>query len=154
MATLPTDDTDPGILYDTTCMSVRNCLAVGNSATGHTSSTLVLSWDGSTWTASPSILSHAGDPSLTAIGCSNETNCLVAGTSLASYQRIAARLDGSTWREVSIPSDFETIHAIACEGPSQCLVVGSANVNDFGNTTTLIASLSAGNWTSEQGPTP
>jgi hypothetical protein len=155
MASLPSGDADAGILYNALCLSVGNCLAVGSAASAHTSgSALVLSLRGSTWTADPTALSQAGDVSLTTLGCSSSTDCLVAGTSLVSYQKVVARIDGSRWHELSVPSKSDNIQAIACQSLSQCLIVGSTYVNDFGNTTTLIASVSGGTWTAERGAVP
>jgi hypothetical protein len=97
---------------------------------------------------------QAGDLSLTALGCGGETDCVVAGISLASGQRVAARTYGSGWRELGLPAASENIQGIACVGSSQCLAVGSVAVDELGNTMTLIAALSGDTWTDEQGPIP
>ena len=153
-AALPSDGTNAGILYGVTCRSADNCVAVGDAATVHTSgSALVLSLSGSTWSVNSTALGQPGDLSLTALGC-GDTECLVAGSALDSGQKILARTDATDWQPLTVPDESDNIQGIGCVGPSRCVVVGSGYVNNFGNTMTLIASLSGSSWNAQQSPVP
>jgi hypothetical protein len=133
-----------GTLEDVACRSVNDCTAVGNAVTGPRSgSALVLSFDGSTWHVSPAALAQPGDVSLTAVGCPGTASCFVAGIALESALRVLARVADSGWSSLAGYSQNATLNAVACPpAGTTCVTVGSAYVNGYGNTTTLIATLS------------
>jgi hypothetical protein len=151
--TTPAYGTGSGILYDVSCMSVGDCVAVGNAQTGQGSgSALVLSLTGSTWTAEPAAQRQTGDPSLTTLGCAGDDSCLVAGTSLESGKVIVAQTDGASWNALDVPSSSDNVQSVACTTASKCVLVGFVYVNGVGNTTVLTATVSGSTVTVEKGP--
>jgi hypothetical protein len=156
---LPPGSDGPGILYDVACVSVGHCMAVGNTeAERSTGAALVLSLGGSRWTTNATALDQKGEITLTAVACTNEAACVVAGSVWTSIddgpQRVLAQIDGVRWRRLTFAVENDTIEGITCPGPSRCLLVGSVPRTVFGNTSTMIVSLSGGTSTVEPSPVP
>jgi high-affinity iron transporter len=155
---LPAVANGRGILYDVACTSDL-CVAVGTSDAHRSSgAALVLSSSGTTWSADDAALEQPTDISLTTVACDNTDSCLVAGTSLASLdaspEKIFARVTATTWAKVDVAAKSATIEAMTCNDAPECLLVGSAPQNSFGNTNAIIASLSGGALATESTPTP
>ena len=149
---LPPFGSDFGILYDISCVAVTRCVAVGNAAShGLAGSPLVLSLKQSTWTVDPVSLGQSSDVSLTALGCASAADCVVVGRTISSSGKVLARMEGPEWMALRPPTALEDIQAISCLSGSHCLVVGREYLNDLGNTTTLIASLSGDRLAIERG---
>jgi hypothetical protein len=150
---LPSFGAGQGVLHDVSCPSAGQCVAAGNETTGaRTGAALVLSLSASTWHLDEAALGQSGDPSLTALGCTEADHCVVAGTALESAAKVLAQVDDAGWQPLSPPAFSDNVQAIACPSDSTCVVVGNAYVNGFGNTSALTALLSAGVWSAQANP--
>ena len=101
----------PGLsssLQGVTCISARNCWAVGSYVTAAAQQNEILHWDGARWSgiATPSHGSGPGDhSSLSAVACTSARNCWAVG----SYDHGAGPLnqalhwDGTSWSRVATP---------------------------------------------------
>lgn len=154
-ASVPLAGTGNGELYDVQCPAVGHCTAVGDVTINETDGApLVLSQNGSSWNIDQSALDQGGDGSLTSVSCIDADDCVAAGTSMETAQRIVARVDGLGWTSMSSLSSSKSINAIICTTAYECLAAGSEYVNELGNASTLIAVLSKDMWTVEPVPVP
>jgi photosystem II stability/assembly factor-like uncharacterized protein len=74
---------------------------------------------GATWSA----FTVDGTKALTAISCSAETVCVVAGKTGGAFAMVTTRDGGSTWSGAQSPQDA-AISAIRCPDADDCLAVG------------------------------
>jgi hypothetical protein len=122
------------ILWGVSCLSTKDCLAVGsnNTSTGDTSAPLAEQWNGSAWTlVTAPAPSGATQNSLLSISCVSSTDCWAAGASTfssASYKTLIESWNGSAWKIVSSPSPNSSkpddLSGIACGSASECWAVG------------------------------
>ncbi len=151
--TLPSQSSGRGILYDVACPVPGRCVTVGNAVTGQGSGTaLVLSMAGTTWSVDQAASGQTGDPSLTALGCADPDDCVVAGQALESAEKVVGKVGPTTWQALASPGFSDNVQGITCPTASTCLAVGSVYVNGFGNTTALVTELSSGDWVAERLP--
>jgi hypothetical protein len=93
-------------LQGVSCLSATNCTAVGVSATGATSQTLVESWNGTAWSivASPNPSGNP-DSSLNGVSCLSATNCTAVGaTGNGSQGTLVESWNGTAWSIVASPT--------------------------------------------------
>lgn len=123
------------------CVSTSDCWAVGSrtETSGIEGRTLILHWDGTSWTIVPSApdTSAAQAINLTAVSCASASECLAVGHTsdvTGHYQAISMTWDGTSWSLVPVPlvpaaetfytpSDF--LYAVSCAGPSDCWAAGN-----------------------------
>ena len=119
------------ILNGVTCFNSTNCMAVGSSVIGGNPSTLVESWNGSTWSIIPSpIPSGSSSAALQAVSCVSATDCTAVGYSYPTnaITTLVESWNGSTWSIVPSPnpigSTSSELQAVACSSTSSCAAVG------------------------------
>ena len=129
-STSPTDDNG---LNSVSCVSVSWCVAVGGYDDGSANRTLVTSWDGMTWTISPSPNESSRDR-LTGVSCVSVTFCLAVGTYLDSDWRTLAEVwNGTTWSVVPSANAADEngivandeLDSVSCVTASSCMAVGN-----------------------------
>ena len=145
---LPLYGATSGLLYAISCTAPGRCVAVGNAVTGATTGgPLVLTMSGSSWSLDQTALEQqSDDASLTALGCADVDDCVAAGTFLDSGGMVLTRLDGSGWDPVSRPATVDSIEGISCPTASSCVLVGGAEVDGAGKTSSFVATLTGGHW--------
>ncbi len=115
------------------CSAKDNCLAVGSywNAAG-TPSTLAETWDGSTWSISPSPDVASQDNysnTLAGVSCTTATSCVAVGE--YSYdnaaQTLAASWNGGSWAIGTTvnPGGADSLAAVSCVNPTDCAAVGT-----------------------------
>ena len=116
------------------CLSDSHCFAVGNSAIGFNPQTLVESWDGSTWTVSPSPSPSATQNYLRGVSCLSDTSCVADGYygGATNYETLVETWDGTSWSVVPSPnpdgSSGSSLAAISCVSATSCTAVGNATI--------------------------
>src|SRR5439155_2642726 len=133
--------TDHNTLYGVTCASASECWGVGyyvstiNSNLGGTNQTLIVHWDGSSWTVSPSANSlPIQDNHLFSVTCVSASECWAVGdflnnSGLNSYaQTLIERWDGTSWTIANSPNTSDTqtnvLFGVACTSASECWAAG------------------------------
>ncbi len=126
-----------------TCVSANSCWAVGANmdSIGDPSSTLVVSWNGTTWSTVPSPPSASGSL-LTDVTCLDASQCWASGMLLqgggggnnASPNSMIASWNGSAWSVDPSPSvaAFGYLSSVGCAS-SGCFSAGFAVINGNNN---------------------
>lgn len=126
-----------------TCTSSSNCWAVGSHSTASANQTLVLHWNGTSWSiiSSPST-SPTQQNALVAVACVSNSDCSAVGEYNPGVQQtLIEQWNGTTWSIIPSPnidpmhsSDFSSV---ACPPGGDCMTVGEYSGTPVG--TTLIA---------------
>jgi hypothetical protein len=133
--------TDQNVLYGVTCASASECWAVGfylsrlNSILAGVNQTLILRWDGSSWTISPSANSlPIQDNHLFSVTCTSATECWAVGDYLNNSgtsryaQSLIQRWDGGSWTIASSPNTSDTqtnvLFGVGCTSATECWAAG------------------------------
>jgi hypothetical protein len=147
-------------LLSVACTSASSCWAVGFiEVTGQPHLTLVLHWDGTSWTTQTSANpAGAGLADLAGISCTSATACEAVGQYLdgSSVQHaLAERWDGSSWSLQSVPDPSggatdPQLFDVSCSGASACEAVGWMTAS--GTTQPLAAGWNGTSWTLQSVP--
>ena len=118
-------------LYGDSCPTATFCVAVGYQYLAGSEQTLIETWDGSTWSITPSPNAPApstGDE-LDGVSCANPTFCVAVGydnLTLVGTPLVMA-WNGSTWTIVSTPPTGAThtyLNVVSCVSPTACTAAG------------------------------
>ena len=139
------------------CSSATSCLAVGVSTASGTTSSLLETLSGTTWTASTF---HAGD-ALTSLSCPSAGSCTAVGN-VGAGQAVAEVLASGTWTRTAIPIPAGTtsirLTGVSCttDGSGQCLAVGGylGTAPDNKSDHALVEFGSGGTWQATTGLDP
>jgi hypothetical protein len=163
-------------LTDSTCVSAKNCWAVGaygldNGATIRVSN-LVLHWNGKKWRK----VSGVADPAtgstrfniLSSVRCLSASDCVAVGqdhkaSSMATAANQALHWNGKRWSVQHTPDpggtatgDFSKLRALGCASARSCWGVGSAGSDEASTQKTLneILHWNGKRWTTSTAPNP
>lgn len=117
------------VLRDIDCLSSTFCMAVGSYSPWDNGQTLVLKWDGASWTmvSSPNVSSMTSDR-LVSVSCVTTTMCVGIGTSTSNPRRpLIMHWDGSVWSLVTTPTSTAFFPSVSCAATNMCIAVGSVN---------------------------
>jgi len=113
------DPADVSVLYDVSCVSATDCVAIGDAIVRDQSIPLVLRWNGTRLSSETS----PGSVPLDAVSCTSPTNCLAVGSSGNGVsQSLAERWDGTTWSVVAGPSPG--VGRLSCVSATDCIAFG------------------------------
>lgn len=130
--------TQDNLLSGVSCTSASFCVAVGQvvpsgSSSGTVGQTLVETWNGSSWSITPSPNPAAAGSGLSGVWCNSPSSCVAVGaypvgTTSPTYQTLVEDWNGSSW---SVAPSTNTASAqdnglsgVACSGAT-CTAVGS-----------------------------
>jgi hypothetical protein len=126
-STMPLPDaSSDASLASVSCPTPAACVAVGavtGSGGGAPSSSLVETWNGSSWRAAPGL----SNGPMTDVSCTSATDCLAIGEG-AGGRGFAALFKGASWRSVPPPQPFGphantlTLDAVLCRPGADCVV--------------------------------
>jgi hypothetical protein len=114
-----------GPIVDVSCASPVFCAAVGQSGPNATSSTLIETWDGKSWSITPS--PNSGTSSLDGVSCLSPAKCVAVGSTGSIGQALVETWDGRRWLITPSPrqgNDISTLTDVSCAGPAFCTAVG------------------------------
>ena len=118
-------------LYGVTCTSASDCWAVGYFYNGIAEQTMILRWNGASWTVVPSPnTSAAQDNHLTDVTCTSASNCWAVGyhETGATIQTLIVRWNGTSWTIAASPNTSATQHnqlsGVTCASASDCWAAG------------------------------
>jgi hypothetical protein len=134
------NDVDNHYLGGVTCVSASDCWAVGSRTDniGLSARTLILHWDGTSWSIDPSApdTSAVQGLDLEAVSCASASECMAVGFSRGSAgdYAFAMRWDGTSWSVVPVPPSTEAdpfytpseyLYGVTCPAPSDCWAAGA-----------------------------
>jgi hypothetical protein len=135
---VPSPNTSPSLsnsLRGVSCVTTTMCTAVGFYNNGTSSLTLVLTWNGATWTQVPSPNPWRGtSPSqnnvLQSVSCLSQTMCTAVGSYgyLSGGRSLVLNWDGSQWLQVESPDPTiyqSPLRSVSCLETNRCVAVGS-----------------------------
>ena len=118
-------------LYGVTCASASECWAVGSYFDGSADQTLIVRWDGTSWTivTSPNTLAQQSN-FLYGVTCVSTSDCWAIGYYFigSAVQTLIQRWDGTAWAIVSSPNTLagqrNFLLDVTCMSTSECWAVG------------------------------
>lgn len=153
----PNRGTTVNVLDSVSCVSQSWCVAVGNSRGVLVRQTLVLLWDGSSWSVVPSPNLGDGSNSLLSVSCLSPSSCIAVGhASVDSVRQTLVQVwDGSSWSVVPTPSSSgvdKQLDSVSCVSTSSCVAVG--NTFDGSVSATLSQVWDGTSWSVVPSPNP
>lgn len=110
-----TSATQHNVLQSVTCASASECWAVGSSENGDAEQTLIVRWNGASWSIVPSPNNGALTNVLNGVTCAAASNCFAVGTYLyetgdpvfkpTAFGTLIERWDGVSWSIVPSPDE-------------------------------------------------
>jgi hypothetical protein len=132
----PSPGSEENYLNGVSCSSSTACTAVGEYATGKSTTdyvTLAERWNGTVWATqtTPNPEGQLGSH-LTGVSCPSSTVCIAVGhyvTSAKTEAALAERWNGTEWSIQSVPApegtSSPTLLGISCASSTSCIAVGS-----------------------------
>ncbi len=131
-------------LNSVTCLSASSCVAVGSTSQGGLGQTLVMSWDGSTWSVVSSPNASGTNDELRSVSCASASDCVAVGyTRTTPVSTLVMAWNGTAWSIVSSPNvgtEGDYLNSAACVSATECVAVGYSTFNGY-STKTLVQSL-------------
>jgi hypothetical protein len=138
-ATVPAPPaTDQSQLNAVSCASATDCVAVGSSVAGATTSTFIEQWNGQSWNIVTSPNPTGSDDSqLLGVSCSGGAFCMAAGSAASGTNTVTLieQWNGTAWTIVTSPNpslpsnDAAEFNAVSCAGAAFCQAVGESNAS-------------------------
>jgi hypothetical protein len=121
-----------------TCLSARDCVAVGTIGRG-LGGVLIERWNGSTWAFQPSPPLGSGFSELDGIFCVSAASCTAVGgydPGSGTTVALAEHWDGRSWTLQPVPgpagADLAELNGIFCASANRCVAVGEYNTTAAG----------------------
>ena len=158
---IPSPDTSSTMfngLTGVSCTSSTSCVAVGYFSTGSTLSTLIETWDGTSWSITPSPDTSPTEINLlSGVSCTSPTACVSVGTSNDNVggrdRTLIETWDGASWSIAlspdTSPSQNNDLNGVSCASATSCVAVGSA---DATSQVTLIETWDGASWSIASSP--
>ena len=142
------------------CVSASLCWAVGYYDTGVAYQTLVLRWNGATWTVADSPNTDTTrENRVWGVSCAAADECWAVGRHFdgTAYLTLTERWDGNAWSIVDSPNadgaPDNNLQGVTCAGPGDCWAVGNWGVGS-GTAQPLIQHWDGSAWSSVDAPPP
>ena len=126
-----TSSTQNNDLSAVSCTSPTACVSVGAFNNGTNDQTLVETWNGTTWSITPSPnTSPTQNNNLNAVSCPSPKTCVAVGYSYdgTRFRTLIETWDGTAWTITSSPDTSSTMHdilnGVSCTSSSACVAVG------------------------------
>jgi hypothetical protein len=147
------------VLSGVSCADATHCVAVGyknNTNFGYSITTLIETWDGTTWSVSDSPNPGLAD-TLTDVSCTSTTRCVAVGdhnNSIDGYRTLVETWDGSAWSvtpSANLPGTINVLIGVSCTSPTACVAVGT-HVQNIAET--LVETWDGTAWSIVPSPSP
>ena len=118
-----------------TCLSRKQCVAVGETSPVSYSRPLIERWNGTTWRIQKSPTGSQYANHLSGVSCVSSANCIAVGQTFLDGQgrnarTMAEKWNGHRWKLLSPPTPAKTsqpwLRAISCVDAHLCIAVGGS----------------------------
>ena len=146
-------------LNSVSCVSTSSCTAVGwynylpeNASAVHR--TLVVSWDGNSWSVVPSPNVGANNNELESVSCVSASSCVAVGyyaDNVRIWRPLVLSWNGAVWTTATIASPGEgdsDLDSVSCVSASSCIAVGNSGFSAY----TFVSSWDGSAWTTIPSP--
>jgi hypothetical protein len=142
------------LLNGVSCSSSTWCIAVGQydnySSGSDVTQTLVMKFDGSTWSIASGPNVGGGGTVFNAVSCTSSTQCVAVGYSGGDFYTsvtLVAAWNGTTWTIApTVQYPGSQLWAVSCTGRSSCMAAGFWESGD-NDSQALVESWNGGTWT-------
>ena len=152
----PNNGTGLNVLDGVSCHRARSCQAVGYylDASLDQNQTLIESWNGTSWSITPSPNNGMGLNMLNGVSCAGASSCQAVGyyldASLGQYQTLIESWNGTSWSIVPSPDNgtaSNVLQGVSCHAVSRsCEAVGYFYDASLRADQTLIESWNGTSW--------
>ena len=132
-------------LSSVSCVSVSDCVAVGNTVTGSGSAveTLVMVWNGTVWSIVSSPNAGTTEDFLSSVSCVSVSDCVAVGSTYtgSAYETLAMVWDGTDWSIVPSPNagaSGDQLRSVSCVSATQCVAVGNSSTDPVTETLVMV----------------
>jgi hypothetical protein len=134
LPTVPVPPDSDSLLASVSCAGPSACKAVGQSIDNDTGykSTLIESWNGTSWSIDPSPYLPTSTVALHSVSCSRPTSCIAVGGGQGDGV-LAERWDGSSWQLLSIPlppPPQGQLSGVSCASSTSCVAVSGEDFTE------------------------
>ena len=152
-------------LASVSCVSSTDCVAVGSvgdydNESGPGSQTLVETFNGSSWSITPSADGSADDY-LDGVWCGSSGSCTAVGAHDNGYntndQSLAETFNGSSWSVVATPNEGSgdnDLSDVSCVSSNSCVAVGFYDNGNALTSQTLAETFDGSSWSVVSTPSP
>jgi hypothetical protein len=129
----PSPSTRGNVLNSVSCVSATVCTAAGydTSIPGGAGTTLIESWNGTSWSVVPSPTAGTAGSFLYGVSCASATACTAVGFYYTSGARwtLVESWNGTSWSVVPSPSPATDnyLNGVSCVSATACTAVGEHN---------------------------
>jgi hypothetical protein len=116
------------VLHSVACADATTCFAVGSSGSGTSSSSVIASWDGKSWTRAQH--PRLGRDELMGVSCASASWCVAVGDyqSATNQVTLVETWDGTRWALAPSPNPSwfgNQLLSVSCSSLFRCAAVGS-----------------------------
>jgi hypothetical protein len=166
MASVPSPAGKTSILAGVSCVTARNCFAVGSAGSPPSQETVDLAtlaeqWNGTSWEiVSTPALKPKGGRGLEAVSCASTASCMTGGydhdyMEPGNEEPVAESWNGTQWEQTSEPAGEGTVNGVFCGAPGRCTAVGAGYGGPPGtNPSTAAQTWNGTKWTVQPTPNP
>jgi len=128
-------------LFGVWCTTANNCLAVGFSKPAvpvlseSVSQNLVETWNGTSWSITPSPNQGSGNNDLYGLACSSSSNCVAVGLYVIPTgfvpQNLVETWNGTSWSITPSPNlsgGNSGLSSVSCSSSTNCIAVGKTQI--------------------------
>ncbi|MFZ0667986.1 MAG: hypothetical protein WAM97_19730 [Acidimicrobiales bacterium] len=144
-----------GGLYDVTCLTNTDCIAVGGGEIASDTDGFAEQWNGRSWTV---MQSPPGSGALESVSCTSATACIAVGVTdeETGLVPLAESWNGTAWTVMNLPSvgagsEDTQLYSVSCGSASSCVAVGVSEIDESDGTidSPLIYSWNGTSWSTE-----
>ncbi len=163
----PSPSSDGNSLDNVSCVSAKDCVAVGSTGGNSTtfSQTLVESWDGTTWSVTPTPTPVYNNNSFQSVSCTSSTSCMAVGETAQCvltpvfscgpmHQMLVESWNGTSWSIDTTPNEngTDSLASVSCSSSTSCVGLGDSLNSSTGVSEGLVDSWNGTSWTVTDGP--
>ncbi len=155
----PNSGARSNVLKSVSCVSTTSCVAVGYYVGASAYQSLVLNWDGTSWTRVDSPNSGSNANVLNSVSCVTASSCVAVGWYVADSgietQSLVLTWDGSSWAKLDSPNPSagnNFLNSVSCVTTISCVAVGTYDDVQVSTSRSFVVNWDGTSWTKAESP--